>query len=283
MTLFVVATPIGNLEDLSPRARRVLAEVDVIACEDTRVTRKLLAAFGVSTPLERFDAHVERARVDAWVERIAAGTNVALVSDAGTPALSDPGRRLVAACRARDLEVVPIPGPSALTAALSASGLPAEPLLYLGFIARSGRARKETLDRCEDLPVTVALYESGPRLVRTLKELASRWPERPAVVARELTKRHETWLVGTLAELAERVDQAPKGELVVLIGPAEERGADVDPDGTDDRIRALLLGDESPRDIAARVARETGQPKRDVYQRVLALKGAPPEPSEEDG
>ena len=249
MPLFVVATPIGNLEDWSPRAARVLGEVDVIACEDTRVTRKLLAAHSIATPLERFDAHVERRDLEGWLGRLESGASIALVSDAGTPGLSDPGRRLVAACRARGIAVSPIPGPSALTAALSASGLPAEPLVYLGFIARSGRARRAALEPLDRLPATVALYESGPRLPRTLAELAERWGDRPAVVAREVTKKHETFLSGTLRELAERVREPPKGEIVLLIGPPVLTDAAPDAEDLDARVRA------APRPVGSMKAR----------------------------
>lgn len=273
MPLFVVATPIGNLEDASPRALRFLREADVIACEDTRVTRKLLFAMSISTPLERFDAHVERTDLDRWVERVAAGETVALVSDAGTPSVSDPGRRLVAACRARGLEVSAIPGPSALVTAVSGSGLPAEPLLFLGFIARSGRARKDALDLIDRVPATVALFESGPRLPATLTELAGRWADRRAVVARELTKRHETWLEGTLSELATRIDAPPKGEIVLLLAPPESRPAEAaDPARVDRRIRELATQALSAKAIAAQVAEELGAPRRAVYQRVSELK-----------
>jgi 16S rRNA (cytidine1402-2'-O)-methyltransferase len=274
MPLFVVATPIGNLEDWSPRAARVLGEVDVIACEDTRVTRKLLAGRGIATPLERFDAHVERRDLDAWLRRLEAGASVALVSDAGTPGLSDPGRRLVAACRDRGIPVSPIPGPSALTAALSASGLPAEPLVYLGFIPRSGRARREALAPLDRLPATVALYESGPRLPKTLAELAQRWGDRPAVVAREVTKRHETFLAGTLRALADRVREPPKGEIVLLIGPPAAIDDAPGGEDLDARVRAAFRAtpEASAKAVAAEVARATGASKRDVYQRVLRLK-----------
>jgi len=246
----------------------------VIACEDTRVTRRLLASLGLSTAVERFDAHVERAAVERWATRVAEGERVALVSDAGTPAVSDPGQRLVAACRARGLEVVPVPGPSALVAAVSASGLPAEPLLHLGFIARSGRARAEALDLIERTPATAVLFESGPRLPGTLGELAGRWPDREAVVARELTKRFESWTTGTLAHLAALHAAPPKGELVLLLAPPRPDATEATPADIDRRI-AEVFGEPEPgaaKAVAARIAGELGVSKRDVYDRISRMK-----------
>ncbi len=271
--LYVVATPIGNLDDLSPRAELTLREADVVACEDTRVTRKLLASRRIETPVERFDAHVERDGIERWLERVAGGAHVALVSDAGTPTISDPGRRLVAACLDRELPVHPIPGPSALATALSVSGFPGEPCLFLGFIARSGRARREALAMLRTVPATAVLYESATRLPGTLKELAARFPDRMAVVARELTKRHESLERGTLSDLVDRFSEAPKGEVVLLVSPPE---AAVTPDAdVDERIAELLRQGHSPRRVAEQVAAETGASRRHVYQRVLARRSDP--------
>ena len=179
-----------------------------------------------------------------------------------------------AACRARGLDVSPVPGPSALVAALSASGLPAEPLVYLGFIPRSGRARRDALAVLDRVPATVALYEAGPRLPKTLRELADRWGDRAAVVARELTKRHETFSTGTLRSLAEAVVEPPKGEIVLLIGPPETEDREVSEATLDAEIRGALEADPdaSPKAVAAEIASRTGASKRAIYQRVLQLR-----------
>lgn len=274
MTLFVVATPIGNRADLSPRAVQVLQEADVIACEDTRVTRKLLEPLQIRTPTVSFHAHSRERDLERLLERLAQGERVALVSDAGTPTISDPGVELVQAARDAGHPIQVVPGPSALTAAVAASGLPPEPLLFLGFLPRSGKARRERIDWLRQLPATGVIYEAPARVPKTLAELAAALGSRPAVVARELTKLHETVVSGRLPELAETFAEAPRGEVVLVIGPAAapERA-------DDDEVRRRLSAEleegdcGAPSDLARRVAAETGRSKSQVYRMLMELKG----------
>jgi 16S rRNA (cytidine1402-2'-O)-methyltransferase len=217
--LYVVATPIGNLEDITLRALRVLRECDAVVAEDTRRTRQLLAAHGISRPLLSLPAHDERRRVPALVHRLANGETLALCTDAGTPVMSDPGAPLVAAARAADVEVVPIPGASALTTAVAGSGLRGDRVCFLGFLPRSPGKLRRAVEAGLMLEGTVAFYESPLRLARTLALIAPSCGERPVVVARELTKVHETFHTGTAAALAEAfAAHPPRGECTVLIG-----------------------------------------------------------------
>ncbi|MHB8718122.1 MAG: 16S rRNA (cytidine(1402)-2'-O)-methyltransferase [Candidatus Dormibacteria bacterium] len=218
-TLYVVATPIGNLEDISARAVRILGECDAVVAEDTRRTRILLSALRISRPLTSLPAHDESRRVPSLLQRLAAGQTLALCSDAGTPVLSDPGASLVEAARAAGSAVVPIPGPSALTAAVSASGLRGDRLCFLGFLPRTPAKLRRSVAAALQLEGTVAFYESPLRLSRTLGLLSEVAGERPVVVARELTKVHETFHTGTAASLSAAFAAAPpRGECTVLIG-----------------------------------------------------------------
>lgn len=217
--LYVVATPIGNLEDITARALRVLRECDAVVAEDTRRTRQLLTAHGISRPLHSLPAHDERRRVPGLVERLRAGETLALCTDAGTPVLSDPGSTLVAAARAAGVAVVPIPGASALTTALAGSGLPGDRLCFLGFLPRSPGKLRRAVQAGLSLGMTVVFYESPLRLARTLALVAPSCGDRPVVVARELTKVHETFHSGTALALAEAfAAHPPRGECTVLIG-----------------------------------------------------------------
>ena len=217
--LYVVATPIGNLEDITLRALRVLRECDAVLAEDTRRTRQLLTAHGISRPLHALPAHDERRRVPAVVDRLLAGETLALCSDAGTPVLSDPGALLVAAARAAGVVVVPIPGASALTAAVAGSGLRGDRVCFLGFLPRNHGKLRRAIEAALMLEDTVVFYESPLRLARTLALIAPGCGERPVVVARELTKVHETFHTGTAATLAEAfAAHPPRGECTVLIG-----------------------------------------------------------------
>lgn len=221
-TLYVVATPLGNLEDLTLRALRTLRECDVIAAEDTRRTGQLLAHFGISRPLLSCHGFNEARRTEDLIARLRAGAKVALVSDAGTPGISDPGTRVVRAVLAAGLRVEPVPGPCAAVAALCASGLPTDEFHFVGFLPVKAGGRRRELERLRALPGTLVLYESPHRAEKLLGELAALMPARPVVVARELTKRFEEWLRGTPAELVARTrGRAWKGECVVLVGPAE--------------------------------------------------------------
>ena len=217
--LYVVATPIGNLTDVSDRARSILSRVDLIACEDTRTTGVLLARFAIRRELFAYHEHNEREAAERLADLLAAGKSIAVVSDAGTPALSDPGFRVVRACRRRQLPVVPIPGPSAVIAALSASGLPTNGFLYVGFLAPKTSARKTFFERHRALEYTIALYESCHRIVAALDDLSEiLGPARVVCVAKEITKLHETFLVGPVDEVRAALKKlSVKGEFVLLI------------------------------------------------------------------
>jgi 16S rRNA (cytidine1402-2'-O)-methyltransferase len=220
--LYVVATPIGNLADLTERARAVLGAVDLVACEDTRTTGALLTRLGLRRELVAYHEHNETEAAERLADALAAGRSVALVSDAGTPALSDPGFRLVRACRRRRLPVVPVPGACALTAVLSAAGLPTNGFLFAGFLPPKTAARTAFLEKYRDFDYTLALYESCHRIEKFAGEIvAALGPERTVCIAREVTKLHETFLVGPAGEVRDRLLQGSlKGEFVVLIAPA---------------------------------------------------------------
>jgi len=219
--LYVVATPIGNLTDLSERARSILSRVDLIACEDTRTTGGMLSRFGIRRELVAYHEHNEREAAERLADLLAAGKSVALVSDAGTPALSDPGFRVVRACRRRQLPVVPIPGPSAVVTALCASGLPTNGFLYVGFLPPKTSARKIFFERHRAMEYTVVLYESCHRIAAAVDDLVEvLGGARVICVAKEITKLHETFLVGPAAEVAAALKKISiKGEFVLLIAP----------------------------------------------------------------
>jgi 16S rRNA (cytidine1402-2'-O)-methyltransferase len=220
--LYVVATPIGNLADLTDRARAILGAVDLVACEDTRTTGAMLTRLGLRRELVAYHEHNETEAAERLVEQLAVGRSVAVVSDAGTPGLSDPGFRIVRACRRRGLPVVPVPGACALTAVLSASGLPTNGFLFVGFLPPKSAARITFLSRYRDFEYTLALYESCHRIDKFATEIVSTLgPDRIVCIAKEITKLHETFLVGPAAEIDERLRRTSlKGEFVVLIAPA---------------------------------------------------------------
>jgi 16S rRNA (cytidine1402-2'-O)-methyltransferase len=220
--LYVVATPIGNLADLTERARAILATVDLVACEDTRTTGALLTRLGLRKELVAYHEHNELEAAERLADQLAAGKSIALVSDAGTPALSDPGFRLVRACRRRHQPVVPVPGPSALTAVLSASGLPTNGFLFVGFLPPKSAARLAFFEKYRDFDYTLALYESCHRIDKAVDELvATLGPARVICIAKEVTKLHETFLVGPAAEVQARLAKTSlKGEFVLLVAPA---------------------------------------------------------------
>jgi 16S rRNA (cytidine1402-2'-O)-methyltransferase len=221
--LYVVATPIGNLADITERARAILASVDLVACEDTRTTGAMLTRFGLRKELTAYHDHNEIEAAERLADLLAAGKSIAVVSDAGTPALSDPGFRLVRACRQRGLPVVPVPGPSALAAVLSASGLPTNGFLYVGFLPPKSAARLAFFEKYRDFDYTLALYESCHRIDKAIDEIvATLGPARVICVAKEVTKLHETFLVGPAAEVQARLAKTSlKGEFVLLIAPAD--------------------------------------------------------------
>jgi 16S rRNA (cytidine1402-2'-O)-methyltransferase len=273
-TLYVVATPIGNLGDLSPRAAEVLRAVAAVAAEDTRRTLKLFAHLGAPAPemlsLPAFD---ERARVGRIVARLAAGEDVALCTDAGTPGVSDPGAALVAAAWEAGARVVPIPGPSAAISALSASGFPADRFLFAGFLPRKGGARAEALRALAAAGATVVLYEAGNRTADTLGDLAAALGDRPAVVARELTKLHETLLRGKLSALAALVPPDVPGEVTIVVsgeGAAPVVEAPAEP--LEAELARRLAAGEAPSALARDVARARGLKRSDVYAAIQRLK-----------
>ena len=221
--LYVVATPIGNLADLTERARAILGSVDLIACEDTRTTGGLLSRYGLRRDLVAYHDHNETEIADKLADQIAAGKSVAVVSDAGTPAISDPGFRIVRACRRRGLPVVPVPGACAITAVLSASGLPTNGFLFAGFLVAKTAARTAFLEKYRAFDFTLALYESCHRIDKFAEEIVTTLgPERIVCIAKEVTKLHETFLTGRAAAVRDRLlNGSLKGEFVVLIAPAD--------------------------------------------------------------
>jgi 16S rRNA (cytidine1402-2'-O)-methyltransferase len=272
--LYVVATPLGNLGDLSVRAIEVLRAVPVVAAEDTRRTRGLLSHLGASPRLLSYHAHSEEPRLDALLEILQEGRDVALVSDAGTPVVSDPGTDLVAAARASGITVVPIPGPSAVATALSAAGLKGDRYLFLGFIPRKGSERARLLARAAAEEWSVVFFEAPPRLTGLLEDLARAvGGGRRAVVARELTKLHEEFRAGTLAELAGYYSEhPPRGEITIVL---EGTGAPPEPpDRTGEAVEqaTLLLAEGlTRREVVRRISETLGLPRNDAYRLVMEL------------
>jgi 16S rRNA (cytidine1402-2'-O)-methyltransferase len=270
--LYVVATPIGNLADISLRALRILARADVIACEDTRVTRKLASRYGLSTPLLSYHEHNAEVRRPELMSRLGAGEIVALVSDAGTPMVSDPGFRLVAAAVEEGHPVFAVPGASALLAALVVSGLPCDRFWFEGFLPPKQSARRARIAELTRIAGPIVLYEAPHRIVATLADLSDGLGDRSAVLARELTKRYETVLRGTLATLSAEINEggAPKGEIVLVIGAGERTGEEMSEADVDSRLRELV-GEVGVKRAAAQVAVETGRKRSDLYRRALDL------------
>lgn len=267
-TLYVVATPIGNLEDLSPRAAKILATVALIACEDTRRTGQLLTHLGLQKPLVSLHEHNEGQRVEQLLERLRAGDDVALVSDAGTPLVSDPGYRLMAALRIAQLPVCPVPGPSAALAALSIAGLPSDRFHFEGFLPAKATARRRRLQKLASYPQTLVFYEAVHRIDACLADLVYvLGAERPATLCRELTKRHETIQQGTLAELQTLRESDPgaeRGEITLVVGGA---AADDAPAAAElQRVFNLLAAELPPGKAAALAARITGARRADAYR-----------------
>src|ERR1700674_660964 len=270
--LYLVATPIGNLEDITVRALRVLGEADLIACEDTRHTAKLLNHYGIQKSTTSYHEHNEVTRSAELVLRMEEGARVALVSDAGTPGISDPGHRLVALCLRHHIPVVPIPGPAALVAALVASGLPTEEFLFIGFLPARAGARRKALEALKAEPRTIVLYEAPHRLVETLADALEILGARPGVIAREVTKIHEEFLRGPLAELVESArKRAPRGEITLLIGAGDPQMQPVDVSVSLKERVAQLEGEAGVDRKAAlkQAARERGLGKREAYKQLL--------------
>lgn len=267
--LYVVATPIGNLGDLSPRAADTLRTADLVLAEDTRVAGKLLAHAAAKVRMRRYDDHSSDSDREAIVARLASEA-VALVSDAGTPLISDPGYKLVRAARAAGHQVRTVPGPCAAIAGLTLAGLPTDRFLFAGFLPAKRKARADTIAELGSVRATLVFYEAGPRLAESLSALADGLGQRDAAVAREITKLHEECVTGTLQELAQRYsDSPPKGEIVIVVGPPPEREPSSDADI--DRALEEALQRVSPSRAAAEVAERLNVPRKRAYARALEI------------
>jgi len=273
-TLYVVATPIGNLGDLSPRAAEVLRTVDVVVAEDTRRTRTLLAHVGAHpADLLSLPAFDEGGRIDRVVARLAAGASVALVTDAGTPGVSDPGSLLVEAAWGAGAKVVPVPGPSAALAALSASGIAADRFLFAGFLPRKGGARAEALRWLSTLQATVVLFEAGNRAAATLADLEGAFGDRTAALAREITKLHEEIARGRLSELRARFAGELRGEVTLVIAGAGEVHVEAPAEPPEEEILRRLAAGEAPTEVARAIAKGRGVPRSEAYALVERVRG----------
>jgi len=268
--LYLVATPIGNLGDITLRALEVLAAASVIACEDTRVTRRLTERYGIATPLTAYHEHNATEARPKLLARLAAGEAVALVSDAGTPLISDPGYKLARAAQEAGHTVTALPGPSAVLAALSLAGLPTDRFFFEGFLPAKSAARQKRIAALRTVPATLVLFESGARLAATLADLAQGLGPRPATVCRELTKLHEDVRRGNLAQLAAgyAAGGETRGEMVLVVAPPPE---DVATGGDIDDLLRQALARVSVKDAVGEVVLATGRPRREVYQRALEL------------
>jgi 16S rRNA (cytidine1402-2'-O)-methyltransferase len=268
--LYLVATPIGNLRDITLRALETLAAADVIACEDSRVTRKLTEHYGIATALTPYHEHNAAEARPKILARLASGQSVALVSDAGTPLISDPGYKLVREASQAGHAVIAVPGASAVLSALTAAGLPTDRFFFEGFLPPKQIARQKRIAEIANVPATLLLFESGPRLGGALADLAAILGAREAAICRELTKLHEEIRRGELEQLAQHyaADAETRGEIVIVIAP---RGDDAENAGDVDELLRLALARVSVKDAVGEVALATGRPRREVYQRALAL------------
>jgi 16S rRNA (cytidine1402-2'-O)-methyltransferase len=267
-SLYLVATPIGNLEDISLRALRVLGEVSLIAAEDTRRTRKLLAKYGIRTPLVSYHEHNKRVKTDYILERFTEG-DVALVSDAGMPGMSDPGYELVVAASARGIPVVPVPGPSVVISALVVSGLPTDRFVYLGFLPRRAGSRRRLLESVADEVGTIVILEAPHRLPATLEDILNVLGDRRIAVCRELTKIHEEIFRGVVSEARAHFDQ-PRGEFTLVIAGREEVERRLT-DEVEQELGRLRRSGVTAREAVASLARETGLSRRELYRAWLKL------------
>ena len=271
-TLYIVATPIGNLGDFTYRAAQILAQVSAVACEDTRQTAKLLQHYGIRTPTTSLHEHNERQKLESLLGRLEAGESIALVSDAGTPLISDPGFPLVREARLRGIPVVPLPGASAVTTALCASGLPTDAFYFGGFLPPKTAARRRALEGLSALDVTLIFYEAPHRIRETLADVAAVLPHRPVVVARELTKLHEEFASGAPVELAKSITE--RGEITLLIGKADASLAPAPPEDELKRhYQELISQGEAPSAAAKKIAHRFGLTKREAYKLGLPSTG----------
>jgi 16S rRNA (cytidine1402-2'-O)-methyltransferase len=267
-TLYVVATPIGNLEDITFRAVRTLGEVDRIACEDTRQTRKLLDRYGIATPLVSYHEHNEQARSDELLRDLLAGKNIALVSDAGTPLIADPGYRLVRKARGQGVRVTPVPGPAALLAAICASGLATDAFFFGGFVPAKKSQRRKLLEGMKTSRATLVFYEAPHRILETLDDIAEVLGDRPIVLARELTKVHEEFLEGAALEVRKLLASRPvlNGEFTLLIGKSE--APEVDDTPLEAAMETLTKAGVPRMEAMKTLARQRGMSKHEVYKRL---------------
>lgn len=270
-TLYLVATPIGNLEDITLRALRILKDVQLIAAEDTRHTRGLLTHFGISTPTTSYFEHNKLQKVDQILNALAQG-DVALVSDAGTPTINDPGFELVREALSAGYPVSPIPGSSSPIAALSASGLPTNAFLFLGYVSRKKKEREDVFADLAQAPYTLIFLESPNRLSDTLESVDTVFHDRQVVVAREITKKFEEFLRGTARELIEKLSESPKGEIVLMIEGNREKPLPEKIEDMDSLIGSMLAEGEHVKSIAALLAVGSGIEKKKIYQRALEIK-----------
>ncbi|MEK6410852.1 MAG: 16S rRNA (cytidine(1402)-2'-O)-methyltransferase [Acidobacteriota bacterium] len=273
-TLFIVATPIGNLEDITLRALRVLKEVDLIACEDTRHTRKLLARYQISKPTVSYHQHNERERAAELIKKLEAGLNIALVSDAGTPLISDPGLHIVQEAIEREITVVPISGPSALITALSAAGLSTAEFTFVGFLPSRGAVRKARLKELAGIKSTLILYEAPHRIRATIEDARVAFGDRECVIARELTKLHEEFVRGQLSEI-EVPEGSARGEIVLLIGPpvqghAKQTAGEATRSMVEEVEHLINAEGLDQKTALKRVARERGIGKSEAYRLMIA-------------
>ena len=274
--LYLVATPIGNLEDISLRALRILKEADLIACEDTRRTNKLLSHFAIATPRLSYHEHNEAARTPRLIGLLREGRNVALVTDAGTPLISDPGYALVSACRREGIEIVSIPGPSAAIAALAGSGLPCDAFFFAGFLPARSAERKKRLRELSNLSTTLIVYEAPHRLLSALEDIVALLGPRQACLARELTKIHEEWLHGTLVEILDQIKIRPKiqGEITLLIEGREASPSQACwPASVKEHLeKEIGASGASPKEALKAIAKQRGISRKRAYQLLLEEK-----------
>ncbi|MEW5707228.1 MAG: 16S rRNA (cytidine(1402)-2'-O)-methyltransferase [Actinomycetota bacterium] len=271
--LYICATPIGNLEDITLRVLRILREVDIIAAEDTRVTKKLLLHYDISTPMVSYHEHNEITRGRELIKAMQEGKSIALVSDAGMPGISDPGHRLIKACIAERIQVIPLPGPSSLITALVVSGLPTDSFIFQGFLPRKKGDRISILTELLGMGRTVVLFESPRRLKSTLKEISEIDKERDIVIARELTKKFEEIIRGTVSEIIDRLKEAEvKGEIVLLLGPGKKRPREFTEIELRDAVIELINRGIPKKQAISDVAKQYSISKRSIYEAVIKLR-----------
>ena len=272
-TLYLVATPIGNLEDMTPRAIRMLKEADIIAAEDTRHTLQLLNHFDIKGRLVRYDEHSKEKQGAYLLAELTDGKNVALVSDAGFPGIADPGEALAKEAIDAGIRVVPVPGANAALCALIASGLPAYPFFFGGFLPKSRRNRKEQLDLWKHIPATIILYEAPHRIKEVLQDILECWGDRPMAAARELTKLHEEFYRGTVASCLEWLEeQPPRGEFCLVLAPGEGKSATEMAEELDplDEVKQLIASGVDKKTALAQVAKKRRIPKRELYNQLIS-------------